>query len=119
MITTHPFYTPQEQVNVLNDLSYSDLKDFQRKIMRQSKLTGLFVGNILKDETLELGEVLKSYNPQGSKSFKSAKTQTINLRGKNVIFALSSLSADESDPNAVTLNYYQIGRRNKKNYAIM
>lgn len=32
---------------------------------------------------------------------------------------MSSLSADEKDPNAVTLNYYQIGRRNKKNYAIM
>jgi secreted Zn-dependent insulinase-like peptidase len=59
MITTHPFYTPQEQVDVLQDLTYTDLKDFQKKIMKQSKLTGLFVGNILKDETLELGEVLK------------------------------------------------------------
>lgn len=59
MITTHPFYTPQEQVQVLQDLSYNDLKDFQKKIMKQSKLTGLFVGNILKDESLELGEVLK------------------------------------------------------------
>jgi len=29
--------------------------------MKQSKLTGLFVGNILKDESLELGEVLKVF----------------------------------------------------------
>jgi insulysin len=32
---------------------------------------------------------------------------------------MTSLSADEQDPNAATLNYYQIGRRSKKNYAIM
>ena len=50
---------------------------------------------------------------------KSHSLQIIDLKGKSIVYAFQSKSSDENDLNGVTLNYYQIGKRTEKQFALM
>jgi insulysin len=46
-------------------------------------------------------------------------TRVANIHGHAVTMPIISKSANEQDPNGVTLNYYQIGHRDQKQFTIM
>ncbi|KAM3136308.1 hypothetical protein pb186bvf_011607 [Paramecium bursaria] len=115
------YYSPTFYLEELKRMDENQLKDFQQQYFKNFRLTTFFSGNILRNEVDDLVHSVRQIFHESS-YFTNEESHQFNvkdLKGKSIVVAMKHRGSDETDLNGVTINYYQIGHRNKKNFAIM
>lgn len=114
-------FEPSEFRSELENIELTDVLQFKTEMLENFRFTTLFTGNVLRSEADEFVHTLKS-----TLNLKSSHAKThhhdydvLNIQGNSFVYPMMSMKKDPTDLNAVTLNYYQIGHRDKKSYAIM
>jgi insulysin len=97
------------------------VKTFRNKMLENFRFTTFFSGNILRDEAINLIDVIQDIFHETTNHIQvdNHLTRVANIHGQSIAMPIISRSANEADPNGVTLNYYQIGHRDQKQYTIM
>ncbi|CAD8134008.1 unnamed protein product [Paramecium pentaurelia] len=96
-IMLRPVNTPQEILNVLDEVDYQKFLEFQGSLL-SSKIEILNIGNILpNDDAFE-------------DSQETYMTRTLNLKGQNLKYIVQRES--NNDMTSSVLNYYQTGLKN-------
>ncbi|CAD8052007.1 unnamed protein product [Paramecium sonneborni] len=115
------YYTSQLFLEELAVLDMESLQKFHSNYFSNFRVSSFVSGNILRSEVEDLLHTIRKVFHKSS-SHTSEEPHVFNIRdfsNKNVVVPLIHKGGDNSDVNGVTINYYQIGHRNKKNFAIM
>ncbi|CAD8050594.1 unnamed protein product [Paramecium sonneborni] len=96
-IMLRPINTPQEILNVLDEVEYEQFQKFQSNLL-SSKIEILNIGNMLPDEDAF------------DHSQETYLTRTLNLKGQNLKYIVQRES--NNDMTSSVLNYYQTGLKN-------
>ncbi|CAD8048703.1 unnamed protein product [Paramecium sonneborni] len=115
------YYTSQLFLEELAVLDMESLQLFHSNYFSNFRVSSFVSGNILRSEVEDLLHTIRKVFHKSS-SHTSEEPHVFNIRdftNKNVVVPLIHKGGDNSDVNGVTINYYQIGHRNKKNFAIM
>ncbi|CAD8148619.1 unnamed protein product [Paramecium pentaurelia] len=115
------YYTSQLFQEELANLNLESLQEFHQNYFSNFRVSSFVSGNILRSEVEDLLHSIRKVFHKSS-SHTSEEPHVFNIRdftNKNVVFPLIHKGGDNNDVNGVTINYYQIGHRNKKNFAIM
>ncbi|CAK90667.1 unnamed protein product (macronuclear) [Paramecium tetraurelia] len=115
------YYTAELFLEELNILDLESLQQFHSNYFSNFRVSSFVSGNILRSEVEDLLHSIRKVFHKSS-SHTSEEPHVFNIRdltNKNVVVPLIHKGGDSNDVNGVTINYYQIGHRNKKNFAIM
>ncbi|CAD8142121.1 unnamed protein product [Paramecium octaurelia] len=115
------YYTSELFLEELNILDLESLQQFHSNYFSNFRVSSFVSGNILRSEVEDLLHSIRKVFHKSS-SHTSEEPHVFNIRdltNKNVVVPLIHKGGDSNDVNGVTINYYQIGHRNKKNFAIM
>ncbi|CAK62151.1 unnamed protein product (macronuclear) [Paramecium tetraurelia] len=96
-IMLRPINTPQEILNVLDEVDYQKFLEFQGSLL-SSKIEVLNIGNILPNDSVF------------QDSQETYLTRTLNLKGQNLKYIVQRESS--TDMISSVLNYYQTGLKN-------
>ncbi|CAD8143139.1 unnamed protein product [Paramecium pentaurelia] len=96
-IMLRPINTPQEIINVLDEVDYQKFLEFQGSLL-SSKIEVLNIGNILPNDSAF------------EDSQETYLTRTLNLKGQNLKYIVQRES--NNDMTSSVLNYYQTGLKN-------
>lgn len=85
------------------------------------RYTTFFAGNVLREQADRLVSGIRDVFQETTSHIQinNQLLKVIDLRGRSITLPSISLSSDTKDQNAITLNYYQIGKRDRQTYAIM
>lgn len=94
---------------------------FKRALLGNFRFTTYFTGNLLRDEHDRLVSLIEHTFRESTASIaiENHRTLVANLRGLALVAPFVSRSTDQQDLNGATLNYYQVGHRDKRSYTIM
>ncbi|CAK55760.1 unnamed protein product (macronuclear) [Paramecium tetraurelia] len=115
------YYTSQLFQDELATLDLESLQEFHSNYFSNFRVSSFVSGNILRSEVEDLLHTIRKVFHKSS-SHTSEEPHVFNIRdftNKKVVVPLTHKGGDNNDVNGATINYYQIGHRNKKNFAIM
>ena len=108
-----PSMTYEEAISILNKNSFTGglLEKYAKESMKQLKIEWLIMGNLTKEEAIELGLILSKElkaKPEKLLKEKTSEVNAVKIKEKsNFVFRYKNVSPNET--NSAILSFYQCG----------
>ncbi|EGR28234.1 insulin-degrading enzyme, putative [Ichthyophthirius multifiliis] len=114
------FFEPEEVLSNLNKLKIENIQQIKEKEKNTFKLTSLFIGNIQAKQAQDILQNIENITTFSDKNLNlQQQQQIININKLDSYFIRVKNQGTENNKNRGLVNYYQIGERNARNYAIL